>query len=63
MLNNQDIKKFQKLYKKRFGITVNYKEAHDKALMLLNLYKTIYQSNYDKSRVKKLRTCLAEKSA
>lgn len=42
-LAKEDIKKFQSLYLKRFGVELTEKEAYEKGLNLVNLMKVIYK--------------------
>ncbi len=42
-LLDEDIKKFQSLYKSRFGIDINQKEALDKGTKLLRLMELVYK--------------------
>ena len=52
MKNKTDIriKEFQQIYKKVFNKSLSKKEAFEKSLRLLNLYKSVYVSN-DKKRM------------
>jgi hypothetical protein len=43
VLSDEDITKFQLLYKKRFGIELNKKDAYEKGIKLLSLLKSTYR--------------------
>ena len=42
MLSEQAIAEYKELYQKRFGITLDDKEAIEKATSLMRLYKAVY---------------------
>ena len=42
-LSEEQIAKFQKMYKDRFGIEINRKEAFERGLKLVQLVKLIYE--------------------
>jgi len=52
MLEKEDIKRFQKLHKKRFGEEINYSQAKEDGERLVSLirlvYKPVKKSNYKK---------------
>jgi hypothetical protein len=52
MLSEKHVKKFQDIYKKRFGKKISYEEAFEKGMNLLNLveriYKPVNQEEYSK---------------
>ena len=41
MFENKQIKKFQKLYKGRFGITISHKEACEQGIKLIGLIELV----------------------
>ena len=43
MLSDEQITKFQALYKGRFGKEIGRKEAHEKGVKLLRLMELVYQ--------------------
>ncbi len=43
MLSDEQITKFQTLYKNRFGQEIDRKEAYEKGVKLLRLFEIIYQ--------------------
>jgi len=43
MLSDEQIKKFQKIYKKRFGKEINREEAYEKGVKLIRLVKLVYK--------------------
>jgi hypothetical protein len=42
MLSDEQIKKFQNIYRKRFGKEIDRKEAYEKGVKLLRLIELIY---------------------
>ena len=46
-LSNEQITKFQKLYKDRFGVELNEEEASEKGTKLVLLMKLVYQPEQD----------------
>ncbi len=45
MLSEKALKEFREIYRKKFGKDLSEKDALNKALRLLNLYKAVYGSN------------------
>jgi len=43
MLSDEQIKKFQSLYKKRFGKEISQEEAYEKGAKLIRLIKLVYK--------------------
>lgn len=43
MANSKDIKRFQKLYAKQFGVTLTVSEASEKLTQLLTLVRHVYK--------------------
>lgn len=43
MLSEEQIEKFQKLYKKKFGKEISHEEAYDKGIKLVRLVDLIYK--------------------
>ncbi len=43
VLTDEDIKKFQTIYKKEFGIEINRETAYEKAVKLLSLMSAVYK--------------------
>jgi hypothetical protein len=43
MLTEKQIKKFQSLYKKRFGKEINKQDAYDQGLKLVRLLEIVYK--------------------
>jgi hypothetical protein len=54
MLPKEAIEEFKKIYKKRFNEELSNNEALYKASMLLNLYKTIWASDFLNKKDKKI---------
>jgi hypothetical protein len=42
-LTNEQIEKFQQLYKQRFGEDISYEEAADRGLKLVRLVRLVYK--------------------
>lgn len=42
-LTEEDIKEFQALYKKHFGMEISHAQAHEEGLKLVVLMKSIYK--------------------
>jgi len=61
MLSKEQITKFQKLYKNRFGVKISREQAYEKGIKLIRLveliYKPITKDDYQKlqKRRKKIR--------
>lgn len=45
MLSEEDVKKFQEIYKKEFGKEINKKEALEQGTKLVNLMKILLKQN------------------
>ncbi len=45
MIPQEAIREFKEIYRKKFGEEITEKDALDKALRILNLYKTVYGSD------------------
>lgn len=43
MLTNEQVRKFQEIYKKRFGKEIFYEEALSQGIKLINLVKNVYK--------------------
>jgi len=60
MLSEEQIKKFQLLYKKRFGKEISRKEAYGKGVKLLRLieltYKPMTEAEYQKLQERRRET-------
>ncbi len=56
MLSDKQVKKFQSLYKKRFGKEINKQDAYDQGLKLVRfleiVYKPITKEEYKKYKEK-----------
>jgi len=50
MISKKSLKKFKRLYKKRFGEELSDKVALDKATRLLNLYRAVYGHKEERKR-------------
>jgi hypothetical protein len=49
MLSNEQITKFQALYKNRFGEEISHEEAYEKGARLIRLIKLAYEPITEKS--------------
>lgn len=58
MVSSEALQQFKKLYKKRYGKTLEGKEALTKANNLFNFYRAVYrlEQNINIQNVKKLQT-------
>lgn len=43
MLSNEQVAEFQKLYRRRFGKEIGFKEAYESGIKLIRLVKLIYK--------------------
>ncbi len=50
MFSKKALKEFKEIYQKNFGKELSEKDALDKALKILNLYKAVYGSNKSSKR-------------
>ena len=57
-LTDEQIEKFQELYKTRFGIDISYEDAKDRGLKLIRLVKVVYNP-ITKEEYKKHHTSLS----
>lgn len=48
MLSEEQIKKFQKLYQKRFGKKIERKEAYEQGIKLIQLMSLVYRPMTEK---------------
>lgn len=48
MLSDEQIKKFQKLYQKRFGKKIEQKDAYEQGIRLIQLMSLIYRPMTEK---------------
>lgn len=57
MLSDEQIKKFQSIYKKRFGKEISYQDALESGISLVRMmqiiYKPITQAEYDQLQKRK----------
>jgi len=60
MLSEEQITKFQKLYKNRFGVEISREEAYEKGVKLIRLveliYKPITKDDYQKLQKRRKKT-------
>jgi hypothetical protein len=52
MLTDKQIKKFQKIYQKKFGKIISKKEAYEQGIRLLNLMKIIIKETESNNIIK-----------
>jgi len=57
MLTAQQVKRFQEIYNRNFGVSISSKEAYEEGIRLVNLIKTIYRpiSELEYKRLKERR--------
>jgi len=48
VLSDEDLIKFQNLYKKEFGIEINKEDAYEKGIKLLRLMSVVYKPMTEK---------------
>ncbi len=49
MLTNKQIKKFQEIYREKFGKEISKKDAYEQGIKLVNLMKTIIEETESNS--------------
>lgn len=57
MLTNEQIKRFQKIYKKRFGKKIDRNEAYEQGVKLMRLVELVYKPMTETEYIRLRKRC------